>query len=365
MITKQTIPFIQPYLGKNARTYIDECFDSHWISSRGHFIPDFESAFADFVGTKYAVAVSNGTVALHLALIALGIGSGDEVIVPDLTFAATVNSVLHAGAVPVIVDVEPRSWNINPDCIREAVTARTKAIIPVHLYGYPCNMEAIMDISREFGLKVIEDAAEAHGAKFGGERVGGFGDVGTFSFYGNKIITTGEGGMCVTNDAVLHDRMLLLRDHGMNRTDRYRYDVVGYNYRMTNPQAALGLAQIEEIDPILAGRGVVEQWYKDCLRGCAGMSLREPGAKCEPVNWLFTCLAKNRDALISRLAENGIETRPMFFPLHTMDIYKNYAPKECAVSISLSSQGISLPTYFGIPHSFVERISCLIRNEEC
>ena len=364
MIIEQTIPLIKPYLGKNARTYVDECFDSHWISSRGHFIPDFESAFANFAGTKHAVAVSNGTVALHLALIALGIGSGDEVIVPDLTFAATVNSVLHAGAVPVIVDVEPHSWNICPDRIREAITPRTKAIIPVHLYGYPCNMEAIMDISREFGLKVIEDAAEAHGAEFGGKRVGGFGDVGTFSFYGNKIITTGEGGMCVTNDSNVYDRMQLLRDHGMNRTDRYKYDVVGYNYRMTNPQAALGLAQIEEIDSILAARETIEQWYTDRLREYAGVTLRDPTAEYKSVNWLFTCLTRNRDALISRLAENGIETRPMFFPLHTMDIYKKYAPKECAISIGLSSRGISLPTYFGMPHSFVERITHIIGSEK-
>lgn len=190
------IPLAHPYLGRNARRYFNECLDTEWISSRGRFIPDLESAFSEFNGNRRGLAVSNATVGLHLALVAMGIGPGDEVIVPALTFAATINVVLHAGARPVIVDIDPKTWNICPDAIRAAITPRTKAIIPVHLYGYPADMDAILEIAESHDLQVVEDAAEAHGAEYGGRKVGRFGRVGVFSFFGNKIITTGEGGMC-------------------------------------------------------------------------------------------------------------------------------------------------------------------------
>jgi perosamine synthetase len=358
-----TIPLIEPYLGKNSRTYIDECFDTCWISSRGHFIPDFERAFAGFVGTKHAVAVTNGTVALHLALISLDIGEGDEVIVPDLTFAATINAVLHAKATPVIVDIDPLTWNISPERIREAITSKTKAIIPVHLYGYPCNMSEIMKIGEQYGLSVIEDAAEAHGATYYGKKVGSFGDVGTFSFYGNKIITTGEGGMCTTDNDELYEKMLVLRDHGMNKSNKYKYDVVGYNYRMTNPQAALGLAQLEEIADILSRRHRVGQWYEEELSGVRDITVRETTSGIKPVVWLYTCLARNRDIALEKLAEAKIETRPMFFPLHQMDIYKQYVRQECPSSIDVAYRGLTLPTYFTIPHSYVQRVCKALKAE--
>ena len=238
----------------NEFKYLVDAFTSGWISANGTYIRNFENHFSSYVDCKHGIAVSNGTVALHLALTALDIGEGDEVIIPDLTFAATINAVLHTNAVPVIVDVEEESWCINPKKISDAITHKTRAIIPVHLYGQSCNMEAIMELAIKYDLKVIEDCAEAHGASFRGRKVGSFGDVGCFSFFGNKIITTGEGGMCVTNNIDLMEKMRILCNHGMSMNKKYWHDYVGYNYRMTNLQAAIGLAQLEYIDTIHENR---------------------------------------------------------------------------------------------------------------
>jgi len=360
----EAIPLVQPYLGRQARAYFNECLDTGWISSKGHFIPDFERAFAEFNGSRFALAVSNATVGLHLALVSLGIGPGDEVIVPDLTFAATINVVLHAGATPVIVDIDPATWNISPERIRAAITPRTRAIMPVHLYGYPADMAAIMQIAHDHGLEVIEDAAEAHGAEFAGRKVGSFGRVGVFSFFGNKIITTGEGGICVTDDEALYQRMLVLRDHGMNRTTRYQHDAVGFNYRMTNPQAALGLAQMEEVGAILAARDTVFAQYEQRLSGVDAVGRRAIPAHLRPVNWIYTCLVPRRDALIDRLAAQQIETRPLFVPLHRMAIYQDYQHMPCADADAISRQGISLPTFHGMPARAIERV-CQIIETEC
>ncbi len=218
---------------------------SGWISSQGEYINSFEKGFADFCGTKYAVAVSNGTVALHLALTALGIKPEDEVIVPALTFVATAAVVRHCHAKPVFVDVETSTWNMDTKKLAAAITDQDQGGIPVHLYGMPCRMDAIMEIAKQKNVWVVEDAAEAHGAEFLGKRVGSWGHAGCFSFFGNKIITTGEGGMIVTDDEELNGRLRILRDHGMNLQRRYWHDVVGYNYRMTNLQAAIGVAQLE------------------------------------------------------------------------------------------------------------------------
>ena len=258
-------PVAIPNLNGNEFKYLTDAFMSTWISSSGEYIGRFENEFSSYSDCTHGVACSNGTVAIHLALIALGIGEGDEVIVPDLTFAATINTVLHANATPVIVDVEENSWCIDPKEIEKAITPKTKAIIPVHIYGQACEMDAIMKIAKKYNLKVIEDCAEAHGAMFGGKKVGSFGDIGCFSFYGNKVITTGEGGMCVTNSPELDEKMRVLRDHGMSKTKRYWHDVIGYNYRMTNLQAAIGLAQLERIEEIHKNRKMYEENYKEIL----------------------------------------------------------------------------------------------------
>jgi len=340
------IPLISPDLTGRELEYLVEAFLSTWISSSGEYLEKFEEMFADFCECRHGTSVSNGTVALHLALIALGVKKGDEVIVPDLTFAATINAVLHANATPVIVDIERDSWCMDPGEIEKAITSRTKAVIPVHLYGQPCDMEAIMAIATKNNLFVLEDCAEAHGAKFDGKAVGSFGDVGCFSFFGNKIITTGEGGMCVTNSKELDGKMRILRDHGMSKTKKYWHEVVGYNYRMTNLQAAIGVAQLERIDEIIETRIQTEAEYRKQL--CDEKLIefqRNDLHKREKITWLVSALVDNdiRDDCLSKFRERNISTRPFFYPLSEMDIYKKYTFSN-KTSREISKRGITFAT---------------------
>src|SRR5271166_6478706 len=268
------IPVSQPALSQLEIDYVTDAMKSGWVSSLGAYIDAFEKKFAHYCGTQYAVSVCNGTVGLHLALKTLGVGEGDEVIVPDLTFVDTANAVVTARGIPVIVDVCRDTYCIDPAAIIKAITPSTRAIIPVHLYGHPANMAAIIDIAREHNLYVIEDAAEAHGASINGVRVGGFGNCGVFSFYGNKIITSGEGGMITTNDLSFYTKARLLRDHAMSKEVRYWHTEIGYNYRITNLQAALGLAQLEQIDDFLKYRNTLLLQYKE--------QLAPSGIECNP-----------------------------------------------------------------------------------
>ncbi|NQV08592.1 DegT/DnrJ/EryC1/StrS family aminotransferase, partial [Candidatus Woesearchaeota archaeon] len=248
---RKFIPVAEPVLEGNELKYVTECVKTGWISSAGKFVKKFEEKFSKYCDCKYGVAVSNGTTALHLALVALGIKKGDEVIVPNFTFVATANAVVYVGGVPVFVDADKETWNIDVDKIEEKITSKTKAIIPVNIYGHPCDMNKIMDIAKKHNLYVIEDCAESHGAEYNGEKTGSFGDISCFSFYGNKIITTGEGGMCVTNNKELAEKMSMLKDHGMKPERRYWHETIGFNYRMTNIQAAIGLAQLENINKFI------------------------------------------------------------------------------------------------------------------
>lgn len=338
------IPVAEPDLKGNELKYLTDAFLSTWISSRGEYLDRFEIEFSKYCGVKQGIAVSNGTVAIHLALLALGIGLGDEVIVPDLTFAATINTVLHANATPVIVDVEEDAWTIDPDKIEAAITPKTKAIIPVHVYGQPCDMDKIMAIAKKYNLYVIEDAAEAHGAEFDGKKVGSFGDISTFSFFANKVITTGEGGMCVTNNEALADKMRTLRDHGMSKTKRYWHKEVGYNYRMTNLQAAIGCAQLERIESIISERASLETYYKSIFTDKDLIWQKDIHRRKRTV-WLVSLLSDNRDEMAKSLNAKGIDTRSFFYPLSAMDIYKPYCKTRCEVSEKLSKLGFNLPTY--------------------
>jgi perosamine synthetase len=361
------VPIISPDLRGNELKYLVDAFLSTWISSSGKYIADFEDQFARFCGCPHGVATSNGTTALHLALLACGVGPGDEVIVPDLTFAATANVVFHAGAKPVIVDIEEESWCIDPQEIEKAITPRTRAIIPVHLYGQPCDMGKIMAIARKHKLFVIEDCAEAHGARFEGKRVGSFGDVGCFSFFGNKVITTGEGGMCVTNSSELNDRMRILRDHGMSRTKKYWHDVIGFNYRMTNLQAAIGLAQLERIDSILKQRQDVEYEYRRVLSDVPSIAFQHdhlPGR--EKITWLVTALVEGdrRDRYIEKFKENAIDVRPLFYPLSSMPIYQDFVFSNHTAQ-GISRAGISFPTGVSVDPAVLDRIrNILLSNKE-
>lgn len=357
------IPIAAPDLKGNEFDYLMDAFLSTWISSSGEYIDRFETDFPEFCETKYGVAVSNGTVALHLAMVTLGIGAGDEVIVPDLTFAATINTVIHANATPVIVDIERSSWCIDPEEIEKAITPRTKAIIPVHLYGQPCDMDKIMAIARKHNLFVIEDCAEAHGAEYNGRKVGSFGDISCFSFYGNKIITTGEGGMCITNSEVNYEKMRVLRDHGMSKTKRYWHTAVGYNYRMTNLQAAIGVAQIERIHEILDDRRNIENQFVEKLKNIPGISFQRSNLeKRKKITWLV-CALFEQDKLktMEILSKNGIDTRSFFFPLSEMDIYKEYVFSN-AVSVEISAKGLNFPTSGGTDDKVVDKIFNILTN---
>jgi perosamine synthetase len=343
-------PVAEPDIGEEELRNVIEAVKTGWISSKGKFIEEFERRFANYVGMKYGITVSNGTTALHLALVALGIGPGDEVIVPDLTFAATINTVLYTGARPIIVDIHPEYWCMDPDKVRKAITPKTRAIIPVHLYGHPCGMDPIMEIASEYNLYIIEDAAEAHGAEYKGRKVGSFGHISCFSFYGNKIITTGEGGMVLTNDEGLAEKIKILRDHGMNPKKRYWHEVIGFNYRMTNLQAAIGVAQLSKIDKFIEKKRRIAKIYAEELSSTPGITLHPEMPWAKNVYWLYSILidpskAKiTRDELSERLEKEGIETRKFFYPLHEMPIYAKYGIYSYPVATTISRQGLNLPS---------------------
>ncbi|PDW04027.1 aminotransferase class I/II-fold pyridoxal phosphate-dependent enzyme [Candidatus Viridilinea mediisalina] len=346
------LPVAEPSIGERELQYVSECILTGWISSAGKFVTQFEQQFAAFCNTSHAVAVSNGTVALHLALEVLGIGSGDEVIIPSLTFAATANAVIHTGATPVMVDCTLDTWTIDPVAIAAHITPKTKAIIPVHLYGHPADMDPIMELATQHGLFVIEDAAEAHGARYKGKPVGSLGDIGCFSFYGNKIVTTGEGGMLTLNNVTWDSRARVLRDHGMDKQRRYWHTEIGYNYRLTNLQAAIGVAQMERIEQTLDKRADLAATYRRMLADVPGITFPPAAPWAEPVCWLYSILIdKNlagfsRDTLMSALGAEGIDARPFFFPLSAMPIYADHArlTNNYLVTDEISACGVSLPS---------------------
>lgn len=336
---------------------VNEAVSSGWVSSQGPYIERFEREFADFCGVRYCVAVSNGTVAIHLALKVLNIGVGDEVIVPDLTFVATANSVVLAGASPVFADVRYSDWCLDPCSVERMVTPRTRAIIPVHLYGHPAAMDELRDLAKKYELKIIEDAAEAHGAEFLGRKVGGLGDCATFSFYGNKIITTGEGGAFTTDSEELAQRARFLRDHGMSKDRRYWHTEVAYNYRMTNLQAALGVSQLGQVNFFLSERARILESYRRYLEP-HGIVLNPRLNGASPVNWITCVLLEGatraeRDNVISQLYVEGIDSRPFFYPMSALPMYSRAIS---TVSSDLSSRGINLPTFPGLAESDIERI---------
>ena len=361
------IPMAKPYFDEKETLYVQEAVKSTWVSSKGSFLDTFSKKFAAFCNVKYASTISNGTAALHLALLALGVGHSHEVIVPDFTFAATATAVLHANAKPVLVDVERETGCITADAISKKITKRTKAIIPVHLYGHPCKMDEIMELANRHDISVVEDAAESHGAEVNKRRVGSFGHISCFSFYGNKIITTGEGGMCVTDDNELYAKMELLKNHGMTASRRYWHDVLGYNYRMTNLQAAVGVAQMEKIDFFINERIRIAKSYVYHLSDLKKQSIIELPA-CKPwaknVYWMFNILIKNskvsKQELMKSLVDSGIESRPFFYPLHRMPPY--HSNEKFPVSDYISDHGISLPSYAGMEEKDIDYICDCIKK---
>jgi perosamine synthetase len=350
------LPVAEPFLGEEELRYVSECVLSGWVSSAGKFVSRFEALFAEHCGVEHAIAVSNGTAALHVALVALGIGPGDEVIVPTLTFIATANAVAYTGATPVFADSEPVTWNVDPNAVAAAITPRTKAIVPVHLYGHPADFDAIAAVAD--GIPIIEDAAEAHGALYKGRPVGSLGLAGTFSFYGNKIVTTGEGGIVVTSDAELARRIRVLRDHGMEPGRRYWHPVLGFNYRLTNLQAAVGVAQLERFEEILAAKRRVSERYAAGLGQISGVTLPPQEPWAENVHWLYSILVDGRDKVIDALGLAGIESRPFFTPAHCQPLYS--AGLRLPVAESLAERGLSLPSAVTLAPAEIDRVVATI-----
>ncbi len=364
------IPVSEPSLTGNEAAYVLDCLHTNWISSKGAYIAKFESAFAAYTGSENAIAVSNGTTALQLALAALGIGPGDEVIVPNLTFAASASAVIHTGAKPVLVDVNRGDWNLDASLAEQAITPRTRAIMPVHLYGMPVDMTAINALARRHGLFVVEDAAEGIGSFHEGRHVGGLGDAGCFSFFGNKTITTGEGGMVLFADPEIAARARILRDHGMDPDRRYWHQEVGFNFRLTNLQAAIGVAQMEKIDTIMARKHEISQLYRDLLQGGEGIELPPLAENGVNSHWAFTIIIDqdaagiSRDELMNKLNLAGIETRPVFYPLNEMPVFRAYADGNALpVSAEISRNGLSLPSSTSLSDDAIKHIvTSLLRN---
>jgi perosamine synthetase len=347
------IPVCTPTLSGKEWDYVKECLDTNWISSRGRFIEEFEEKFAAYIGMEHGATTTSGTTAIHLSLASLRLKAGDEIIVPSFTMIGSIYPILYCKAIPVLVDSDAETWNIDVRKIEEKISKNTKAIIVVHIYGHPCDMDPIIEIANKYDLLIVEDAAEAHGAEYKGEKIGCFGDISCFSFYANKIITTGEGGMLLTNDNEIYERAKMLRDMGFIKERRFLHPEIGYNYRMTNLQAAIGLAQLEKLDMYVDARRNNASLYNKYLRKINGITLPPEKPWAKNVYWMYSILVDkerfgmDRDSLIERLAESGIETRPFFVPMNKQPVLrgiKSCYDKEYVVANKISSEGLNLPS---------------------
>ncbi len=360
------IPIYEPHFSGNEKKYLTDCIDTTWISSQGKYITLFEKALAEYHNVNHAIATSNCTTALYLALKLLNIGPGDEVICPDLTFIAPANMIAESGAKLVLVDIDPETLTIDPNRIEENISAKTKAIIVVHQFGHAAHMDEIMNLAAKYNLKVIEDNAESIGGKYKGKMLGTIGDISTYSFFGNKIITTGEGGALLTNDKDVAIRCMELRDHGMNNKKKYHHVVLGYNFRMTNMQAAIGLAQMEKLDQILALRNKQMDAYYAALSSVKGIQLRKYADWCESVHWMLTLTLDpkhDRESFLSYMSANGIDCRQMINPVHVADHFKNsYSDSHFPGSINASKQSIHLPSGLGLKRNEIDRIVASIKE---
>ena len=362
------IPIMEPYLEGNELAYLTQCIKTNWISSKGPFVNKFEEIFAKICDTKYVLATTSGTTALHLGLLSLQIEKESEVILPNLTFAASINVIIQANLKPVLVDIDKDTWTIDTQKLKKHINSKTKAIMPVHLYGYPCNMGEILKIAKENELYIIEDCAEALGSKYYGKNVGSFGDVSCFSFFGNKTITTGEGGIVALKRKENYEYAKILRDHGMDPNRKYWHINIGYNYRMTNMQAAVGVAQMENFERIIIKKRKIASLYKKYLKDLDGIVLPMERKGFFNTFWLYTILITdnfgiNRDDVILKLQLKGVETRPVFYPLSEMPPYKSYILNEdFKISMTISKQGISLPSSINLSEKEVKEICYLLKR---
>ena len=366
---RSVIPVCEPTLTGNELKYVQQAVETNWISSAGSFIRDFEMQFAEACGSRYGIACANGTVAMHLAMATLGLAPDDEVIIPTFTMIATANAVTYCGAKPVLVDMEPDYWQMDIEQVARKISPRTKAIVPVHIYGHPTDMDPLMELAEKHGLYVFEDAAEAHGAEYKGRRCGSLGHAAGFSFYGNKIITTGEGGMVTTDDREIARLAWNLRDHAFSSERHFWHKYVGFNYRMTNLQAAVGLAQVEQLDQFVEARRHNALEYNRRLQDIPGIQIPKEAAWARNVYWMYGILVDkeqygmNRDELRVVLANNGIETRTFFIPMHCQPIYWNtFKGERYPVAERLCRDGFYLPSASSLRLSEIEEITAIIRD---
>ena len=369
-MTNNFIPLAKPEFGKIEKKLINDCIDTGWISSIGKYVERFGQNLAKYVQVKYALPVSNGTTALHLSLIALNIGPGDEVIVPALTFVASVNVIKYVGAKPVFIDIEPETFNLDIDQLEDKITKKTKAIISVDLYGHPVDFDRLKKICQKHGLKLISDSAESLGSLYKGKPTGSQGDISTFSFFGNKIITTGEGGMITTNSKKLYDTCKLYRDQGKDTSvHNYYHPVIGYNYGLTNLQAAVGIGQLKQIKTLVRKKRAIAQQYLKLLKNVPGLSFQKEANYAKSNWWMFSILVdqkkfgRSRDELMKYLLKKNIETRPFFYPMHLLPPYKQgIKPTDFPVTKKMADQGMNLPSFASLKSSEIDHICDSIKS---
>ncbi|MBZ0200002.1 MAG: DegT/DnrJ/EryC1/StrS family aminotransferase [Ignavibacteriaceae bacterium] len=372
-MSEKFIPVCEPYLAGNEIKYVLDALETGWISSAGKYITQFEEAFANYCGVKHGIAVANGTVALHLALVALGVGKDDEIIIPNFTMIATAFAVCYTGAKPVFVDAEKETWNIDVNKIESKITKKTKAILPVHIYGHPCDMEEINRMALKYNLKVLEDSAEVHGAEYKGKKCGSLGNIAAFSFFANKIATTGEGGMVVTDDDELAEKCRYFKNlcFPVKGPRNYQHNEIGFNYRMSNLHAALGLAQVEKLDFYVERRINHNRLYRKYLQGVHGIIFPMEEVDTKSVYWMNGIVVDkesfglNRNELMAKLKQDGIDTRLFFTGMHKQKALLQYGCKckgNFSISEWLEENGMYLPSGSNLHQRQIELICSQIKK---
>jgi len=363
------IPVSEPLMHASARTYVDECLRTSWISSEGHFIREFEDAWAAYCGMEHGVAVTSGTTALQVAMASLGLGPGDEVIMPTFTIISCALAVIETGATPVLVDADPRTWCMDVEQVADRITERTRAIMPVHMYGHPVDMDPVLKLAERHGLFVVEDAAEAHGAEYKGRRAGGMGDLSCFSFYANKIITTGEGGMVLARRAEHAERLRSLRNLAFREDRRFYHTELGHNYRLTNVQAAIGLSQVEHIEEHIRHKRWMGAAYTERLADLPlELPVEEPWAT--NVYWMYGVVLEDdvpfeADELARRLRAEGVDTRPFFIGMHEQPALRArglFADERYPVAERIARRGLYLPSGLTLTEEQVDAVCGAVRR---
>jgi perosamine synthetase len=370
MPSARRIPVCEPYLGGREAEYVLDCLKTNWISSTGKYLTQFEQSFARYCGSLHGVATTSGTTALHLAVAAAGLGPGAEVIMPTFTIAATVFAALYAGATPVLVDVDPDTWTMCVAEVAAKVGPRTRAILAVHMYGHPCDMDPLRQLAEDNHLLLLEDAAEVHGAEYKGRKCGGLGDAACFSFYANKIISTGEGGMVVTNDGAFAERCRSLKNLGFNNARRFLHDSIGFNYRMTNIQAAIGLAQMERVDEYVDLRRQHATSYTQLLRDVEGLRLPVERPWARNVYWMYGVIVEDgfgcsRDDLMRELSKRGVETRTFFIPMHEQPLFHRHGlfrNEQYPIASDIGRRGLYLPSSTGLTQEEIAYVVDAVRD---